>query len=219
MSPNFCADCGAPIVAISRFCGNYGKPIVSQQTNPPLPATPDPVIISPTPPVIPISVFTPPSAPITPPFVQTPPQAEKPLSMIEGLCRKKNFLQMDGVWLLITDRRLGIIILSTDIVKRMASQTYEQARANGAGKLGAMFTDWVEYAKKHYSTIPIDEALHEHPDNIAYGLNQIRGFKIKRGRVTRHVKSSGFNRGGDIRANGEIIIDTVSGSIKLEVVA
>jgi len=102
----------------------------------------------------------------------------------------------------------------------MTRESYKKAGESGPGKFFAMFSAdiWVEYAKKHYAILSMDEILKEHPENTAYKFDQLQGIQIKRGKVTGSVKGRDSVEAARHMPMGRVI-RTVSRVIKLEIAA
>jgi hypothetical protein len=210
----FCTNCGAPLEPGAKFCGGCGKPAGTPLTSMPAPQAQAPV--TPPPPATPAApAYTP--APAAPP----PPAGEQIVAVIEGLYRKKGLFENETVMMLVTDRRVGFLVLTSKLVNELTKQSYKDARAQGKGFFEASLNTgaWMETAKGRYRSQPPEVSLSEHPDNRVVELGQVRGVSLKPGKEITNPKKTGVTIGGTKRADGEFFMATGAGEIRYGVAA
>jgi hypothetical protein len=152
-TPNFCAQCGAPLKPNGRFCTQCGQPTLAAT-----PSAPDrPVPVSPT-------------------------TNEPVIGVIPYVERRKGLFGADTFNLVLTPQRIILATVTAQMLKDEAARAAEEAKSQGKGFLGRTAATWNSRAAlwQKYMTMPVADILTQHPGNSFIPLPQVKWAKIDR---------------------------------------
>ena len=183
--PRFCTNCGRPLNAGSRFCGQCG------QTVQPLPAAP-PAATQSVPPPAPVQLV--PQVPMA--------NVEPVLGVVPGMQRRKGLLGVgtQNLTLVVTPVRLVFVPLSTKEMNQAILTAREQAKAQGKGFLGQWGAQlgWLAVIRQQYQAMPVQTIISQHPG----------GFFISNAQVSRvHFRQASIDRDSGQQHPAEMRID------------
>jgi len=178
----YCQNCGSEISSTAKFCRNCG----AAQSNAPIPSSADETInASPQP------VKTVPPIPLAP--QTTPIQARDPVVSGENvlgvlvLRKPKSLGRYDSFTGVVTNQRMILAQITSDLLKQAVQTAKDQAKAEGKGFWG-QWSDQMSvsfsFAQRYFSIAP-SVILTETPGNFAVDNNVTSEVKIKRKEIRR----------------------------------
>lgn len=186
-TPKFCSQCGSPLAANSRFCGNCGAAVQAP------PATPS----SPTPQAPPAQAYTPPPAAYNPP--PPPPAPQQPsapysqpapnrapvsgeaiLAVVPGLTRSKGFMGVvqESYTLVVTDQRLIFAAYTNRVATTAVKAARAEAKSQGKGFFGQWGSQMSAMGMGYYLQMTPEEILAEENGSFYIPHNQVQGIKF-----------------------------------------
>ena len=173
----YCENCGSEITPTAKFCRNCG----AAQTN----STAQPQASAPTTPFQPAQPIPPPPPTMQDMQTQAPAQTsnsvgEKVLGVMV-LTKPKSLGRYDSFTGVVTNQRMILAQMTSDMVKQAVQMAKDQAKAEGKG-FWSQWSDQMKasygFAQRYFSIAP-SAILTETPGNFAVDNNLISEVKIK----------------------------------------
>jgi hypothetical protein len=214
--PTFCTQCGAPLRAGTRFCGQCGAAIQPLPAAPAAPAQP-PAYTPPAPQAAPPvqaapyqGVPQPPAyaAPQPPAYAAPQPVAEPVTGVLPGLQRHKGFLGMgiENLTLVLTPQRMLFALLTNRMMNEAVTAARDEAKSQGKGFFGqwAAQLAWLGVIARQYQGMTAEAILAQNRDNWAISNSQVRRVRLRNVTVDEE----------NARSELQMIVETTGGKFK-----